>query len=271
MSRFLLPKPLIVLLLVLLFVVNGCLLQPATSGAMKQEITPLSTEVETAATRAAESNYASTTKSAASESVALGDAFVVQPHDFTYELSQFQQQLAALSADGGGDTPEALNEALHRSIHELNWRTDDTVRMILLVADAQPHLDYADEPFSYDTDMIEAVRRGMKIFTIGASGLEPAGEYIFRQLAQFTGGKFVFLTYADGNNPSSGPAQRPTLKSKTTPSIPWIDWWCAWCARNWRSWYGCRLGRNLPWRLSRHPCPHQPLRPSRSPNRFLAP
>jgi len=84
--------------------------------------------------------------------------------------------------------------------------------MILLVADAQPHLDYADEPFSYDTDMIEAVRRGMKIFTIGASGLEPAGEDIFRQLAQFTGGKFVFLTYADGNNPSSGPGTETNLE-----------------------------------------------------------
>ena len=53
--------------------------------------------------------------------------------------------------------------------------------------------------------MIEAVRRGVKIFPVGASGLNEQGEYIFRQLAQFTGGKFVFLTYADGSNPSSGP------------------------------------------------------------------
>ena len=134
-----------------------------------------------------------------------GDAFVVRPYDFTYDLDQFQQTLAALVADGGGDTPESLNEALHRSIHELRWRTDDTVRMVLLVADAPPHLDYADEPFSYDTDMIEAVRRGIKLFPVGASGLEADGEYIFRQLAQFTGGKFVFLTYAEGSNAASGP------------------------------------------------------------------
>ncbi|MEZ4734357.1 MAG: hypothetical protein R3E79_45275 [Caldilineaceae bacterium] len=109
-----------------------------------------------------------------------------------------------MQADGGGDTPEALNEALHRSLQDLTWRSDDTVRMILLVADAPPHLDYSWEPFSYDTDMIEAVRRGIKIFPVGASGLDAAGEYIFRQLAQFTGGKFVFLTYADGSNPGSG-------------------------------------------------------------------
>lgn len=134
-----------------------------------------------------------------------GDAFVVRSYDFTSRLNEFQRTLAALRADGGGDEPEALNEALHRSIHDLSWRSDDTVRLVILVADAPPHLDYRWEPFSYDTDMIEAVARGIKIFPVGASNLSAEGEYIFRQLAQFTGGKFVFLTYADGSNPRSGP------------------------------------------------------------------
>lgn len=134
-----------------------------------------------------------------------GDAFVVRSYDFTPNLGAFQRSLSALRADGGGDEPEALNEALHRSIHELSWRSEDTVRLVILVADAPPHLDYRWENFSYDTDMIEAVRQGIKIFPVGASNLNAEGEYIFRQLAQFTGGKFVFLTYADGSNPSSGP------------------------------------------------------------------
>lgn len=134
-----------------------------------------------------------------------GDAFVVRSYDFTPRLNEFQRTLAALRADGGGDEPEALNEALHRSIHELSWREQDSVRLAILVADAPPHLDYRWERFSYDTDMIEAVRKGIKIFPVGASNLNAQGEYIFRQLAQFTGGKFVFLTYADGSNPRSGP------------------------------------------------------------------
>jgi Mg-chelatase subunit ChlD len=133
-----------------------------------------------------------------------GDEFVVRPYDFTYDLREFQRNLAWLRADGGGDTPESLNEALHVAIHNLSWRNEETVRLVLLVADAPPHLDYG-EPFSYDTDMIEAVRRGIKLFPIGASNLDQTGEYIFRQLAQFTGGKFVFLTYKDGSDPSSGP------------------------------------------------------------------
>ena len=138
-----------------------------------------------------------------------GDAFVVRTWDFTPHLDQFQATLAQLQADGGGDTPESLNEALHRSLHEMFWTPEDAVRIVLLVADAPPHLDY-QEPFSYDRDMIEAVRRGIKIFPVGASGLDAQGEYIFRQLAQFTGGKFVFLTYEEGSDPGSGPGAETT-------------------------------------------------------------
>ncbi len=134
-----------------------------------------------------------------------GDAFVVRTNDFTPDLWAFQRNLAALRAAGGGDEPEALNEALHRSLYDLHWRTDDTVRLIILVGDAPPHIDYGWENFNYATDLIEAVRQGIKIFPVGASNLSPDGEYVFRQLAQFTGGKFVFLTYADPSDPSSGP------------------------------------------------------------------
>ncbi|HMN30279.1 MAG TPA: VWA domain-containing protein, partial [Caldilineaceae bacterium] len=133
-----------------------------------------------------------------------GDAFVVRPYDFTDNLADFQANLAALRADGGGDMPESLNEALHVAVNQLSWRNEETVRLVILVADAPPHLDYG-EPYSYDTDMIEAVRRGIKILPVGASNLDETGEYVFRQLAQFTGGKFVFLTYAEGSDPSSGP------------------------------------------------------------------
>ncbi|MBV7333071.1 VWA domain-containing protein [Chloroflexi bacterium TSY] len=138
-----------------------------------------------------------------------GDSYVVRSNDFTHNLNDFQRSLAALRANGGGDYPESVNEALHKAIHEMDWRTPErdgeTLRLIVLVADAPPHLDYHWQRFSYDTDMIEAVGRGIKIFPVGASGLDDPGEYIFRQVAQFTGGKFVFLTYEDGDDPSSGP------------------------------------------------------------------
>ena len=138
-----------------------------------------------------------------------GDAYVVKAEEFTNHLNLFQKQLSRLRADAGGDYPEALNEALHTALHSSDWTGEDAVRLVILVADAPPHLDY-QERFAYDTDMIEAVGMGVKIFPVGASGLDEQGEYIFRQMAQFTGGKFVFLTYEEGSDSSSGPGTETT-------------------------------------------------------------
>ena len=145
-----------------------------------------------------------------------GDEYVVRTHDFTDDLGEFQDVLAAVRAAGGGDTPESMNEALNRSLNDLSWREQErdgeTVRLIVLVADAPPHLDYRWQDYSYETDMIAAVGMGVKIFPVGASGLEADGEFIYRQIAQFTGGKFVFLTYEDGSDPSSGAGTETDLE-----------------------------------------------------------
>ena len=131
-----------------------------------------------------------------------GDAFLTRTHDFTNDLTAFQGLLARVQAQGGGDTPEALNEALHEVVHGLSWRAD-AARMVVLVADAPPHLDYGGP--QYDTDMQAALAKGIKLFAVGASGLDPVGEYVFRQLAQYTAGRFVFLTYKNAAEPTSGP------------------------------------------------------------------
>jgi Mg-chelatase subunit ChlD len=156
-----------------------------------------------------------------------GDAFFVRGADFTNDLGAFQSQLSQLQAGGGGDKPEALNEALHTAVHRLSWRGDaggSTARMVLLVADAAPHLDYGVPPDvpQYDHDAVAALAKGIKLFAVGASGLEPEGEYIFRQAAQYTGGRFVFLTYAEAHNPSSGPG-RETVHDVKNYSVETLD------------------------------------------------
>ena len=80
------------------------------------------------------------------------------------------------------------------AVHRPSWRLDDAIRLIVLVADAPPHLDYVED-YDYAVEMIEANRRGMKIFTIASSGLDNQGEYIFRQIAQHTMGRFIFILY----------------------------------------------------------------------------
>jgi Mg-chelatase subunit ChlD len=138
-----------------------------------------------------------------------GDAFITRTHDFTNDVGGYlRDALMPLRADGGGDYPEAMNEALHETVHRLSWRGDGTTRMVILVADAPPHLDYGAP--HYDDDMVAALGKGIKVFGVGASGLDKQGEYIQRQIAQYTGGKFVFLTYANAHDPSSGPGRETT-------------------------------------------------------------
>lgn len=134
-----------------------------------------------------------------------GDAFLLRSHDLTNDLAAFQGVLNALQADGGGDYPEAMNEALHETVHNLSWRGSGATRLVVLLADAPPHLDYGG-PY-YDDDMLAALGKGIKIFSVGASGLDKQGEYIQRQIAQYTGGRFVFLTYAQAHNPAAGPGR----------------------------------------------------------------
>lgn len=126
-----------------------------------------------------------------------GDEFVTRLYDFEPDAERFLETIRGVVADGGDDWPESLNEALHVAVHQPEWRTGDAIRLMFLIADARPHLDYPDD-YSYAVEMIEAHRRGIKIFSIASSGLEPPGEYIFRQIAQHTMGRFIFIVYGEG-------------------------------------------------------------------------
>ena len=129
-----------------------------------------------------------------------GDLFVSRTFEFTPDIENFTEELRNIAAEGGGDYAESLNEGLHNAIHLPEWRVEETVSLIFLVADAPPHLDYAND-FNYAEDVFEAVERGIKIFPLASSGLDDQGEYIFRQLAQISSGKFLFLTYGAGGAP----------------------------------------------------------------------
>ena len=148
-----------------------------------------------------------------------GDVFITRTHDLTDDLGAFQNLLSRVQAQGGGDTPEALNEALHEVVHGLSWRVN-AARLVVLVADAPPHLDYGAP--QYDTDMQAALAKGIKLFAVGASGLDPVGEYIFRQLAQYTAGRFVFLTYKNAADASSG-AGTQTVHDVKNYSVQTLD------------------------------------------------
>lgn len=150
-----------------------------------------------------------------------GDQFLLRSQDLTDDVGGFLHgALNPLRAHGGGDYPEAMNEALHETVHRLSWRGDGATRLVVLLADAPPHLDYGAP--HYDDDMLAALGKGIKVFAVGASGLDRQGEFIQRQIAQYTGGQFVFLTYAQAHNPASGPG-RETVHDVKNYSVDTLD------------------------------------------------
>lgn len=145
-----------------------------------------------------------------------GDDYVTRVSDFTGDVTAFQRDLAMVMASGGGDAPESLNEALYRAVQGVSWRVEDTVSLIILVADAPPHLDYLQD-YDYAVEMQNAASLGIKIFPIGSrldgpGADEKVAEYVFRQLAQYTGGNFIFLTYADTPQSSGEPGTGYTVE-----------------------------------------------------------
>lgn len=138
------------------------------------------------------------------------DEYVTRVYDFTDDVIQFQANLNTVEAGGGGDYPESLNQGLEESLNVVSWRGSDTVKLVFLVADAPPQLNYRDD-VNYTLSMQEALGRGIKIHPIASSGLQPEGEYILRQIGQFTMGHFIFLTYEDGT-PGTAGEERPELE-----------------------------------------------------------
>ena len=75
-----------------------------------------------------------------------GDAYVTKVFDLTDDLDAIHGHLMGFQAQGGGDFPESVNQALHESVTKISWSTDKrTLRMIFLVGDAPPHMDYPND------------------------------------------------------------------------------------------------------------------------------
>lgn len=149
-----------------------------------------------------------------------GDDYFVRSWDLSSNVPAFQAVLDGVRAGGGGDNPEAMNEAFAHAVQQLSWRGPGTTRLLLTLADAPPHMDYG-KPYYSDT-MLAALGKGIKVLSVAASGQDTTGEIVQRQMAQYTGGRFIFLTYKDARDPSRG-AGSETVHEVANYSVETLD------------------------------------------------
>jgi hypothetical protein len=126
-----------------------------------------------------------------------GDAYVTQVHDLSRDLDAVYAELQRLVADGGGDGPESVNQALHEARTKLSWSREAGVyRTIFLVGDAPPHMDY-EQDVAYPATARAAREQDIVINTIQC-GDDATAAPIWRELAELGAGRYVAIRQDGG-------------------------------------------------------------------------
>ena len=147
----------------------------------------------------------------------IGDDYVTKAHPFTSDIRAFDEALKTIQANGGGDGPESLNQGVAEAVGRADWR-EGAAKVMFLIADAQPHMDY-DGDLPYGESLKAALAEGIRIHSVAASGLPPVGTLVFRQIAQFTRGKFIFIEYGSAVATAKSHGVKGKVKSNNLDAI----------------------------------------------------
>ena len=63
--------------------------------------------------------------------------YLVKPFPFSDNLDVIQRNIDSVQVNGGRDNPEAVYEALYKSLHYYDWTAD--TKLVILIGDAPPH------------------------------------------------------------------------------------------------------------------------------------
>jgi Mg-chelatase subunit ChlD len=117
-----------------------------------------------------------------------GDRYVTRVIDLSEDLDSMYATLMDFRAEGGGDGPESVNQALHEAVQTISWSQDpDSYQVIFLVGDAPPHMDYQDD-IKYPATLAAARMKGIVVNTIQC-GDNPATKRQWIQIAQLSQGR----------------------------------------------------------------------------------
>jgi Mg-chelatase subunit ChlD len=119
------------------------------------------------------------------------DCLLTRTFPFSRDLAAFSRSIANVQASGGGDMPEDMHKGLDAALSKLQWRRDAATRMVVVIADAPPQF-YPRSP-DYTAAARRAAERGIKVYTVAASGMDRLGQVVMRQLSQFTGASNMFV------------------------------------------------------------------------------
>jgi len=124
------------------------------------------------------------------------DEYLTSTSQLDTDIDKTLSFIAAQSAGGGGDYPEAVESALEDALAQ-DWSPKAVARIIFLVLDAPPHEDPSVITLLQE-QIKEAAARGIKIIPITASGINRQTEFLMKYMAIATNGTYVFITDHSG-------------------------------------------------------------------------
>jgi von Willebrand factor type A domain len=128
----------------------------------------------------------------------IGDEYVTKTFDLTTDIQDLYANLLELKARGGGDWPESVNEALDVAVTKLSWTQGEEIcRIMFLVGDAPPHMDYAQDT-KYPEVLRKARERDILVNAVQAGGARDT-ERVWRTIAQLGGGRYIPIPQDGGH------------------------------------------------------------------------
>ena len=130
--------------------------------------------------------------------------YVTRIFEFTDISKRAQSNIDSVSAQGGGDGPEAVVDRLYDALEKLSWHLP-AHKVLMLVGDAPPHGKGASgDGFpkgcpcdrSDDSAVALAISKGIVIHAVGVRN-DSDMQKTFRRIAEVSGGVFVSLETVD--------------------------------------------------------------------------
>ena len=123
------------------------------------------------------------------------DDYLTRHMEFRRDLPALTEFIKKQSAGGGGDFPEAVDDALITALDSLHWDAGARAKILFLILDAPPHDEAKDR---MKLLLIRAASMGIRIVPIVCSGIDKSTEFLMRSIALATNGSYVFLTDDSG-------------------------------------------------------------------------
>jgi len=161
-----------------------------TTGSMSGLIENAKRKIWSIATSIVDANPSAEVKMALVAYRDIGDEYVTKKFDLTTDIQGLYAELLKFRAQGGGDWPESVNEALDVAVTKLSWSQNKEVRKIIfMVGDAPPHMDYKQDR-KYADVLHDARARGILVNAVQA-GRARDTERFWREIAQLGDGKYI--------------------------------------------------------------------------------